>query len=132
VADGRKKPNEGTLLAHIEVLRERAKGFSHETEGRVQVLVRELLENDSSSDDLETLHAYADKLEELVPLIADDKHLRTYWPMSWMERKSGRISSLLQYLVTQGESDYGTLSQNATRALRIVSFSAIRIALPKG
>jgi hypothetical protein len=61
----------------MSVLRERAKRFWQETDGRVHALVRELLENDWSSDDLEMLHVYADKLEELVPLIADDRYLRT-------------------------------------------------------
>jgi hypothetical protein len=66
------------LEAHIEALRERAKRFSHETDGGTQALVRRLLnENDWCMGEKETLHTYADKLEELLPLIADDRHLRT-------------------------------------------------------
>ena len=80
---GRKRAKEAErrkLRSHIEVLKQRARrfcGYKHEHGESLAVgLVIDLLLQDVDYGDTESAHQYADELEELLPLIADDAYLR--------------------------------------------------------
>jgi hypothetical protein len=66
------------LIAHICVLRERVKRFADsDNKQSPMILVQELLDNEKwCKYEDESLHVYADELEELLPLIADRLHLQ--------------------------------------------------------
>jgi hypothetical protein len=84
---GRKKAEEAErrkLRSHIEVLQDRARRFCENGPAPAAGLVNALLSQpvvdvvreQVDYGDMESAHEYADKLEELLPLIADDAYLR--------------------------------------------------------
>ena len=82
---GRKRAKEAErrkLRSHIEVLKQRARRFrDHKDENRPAratglVDVDALIDQKVHYRDMESAHQYADELEELLPLIADDAYLQ--------------------------------------------------------
>ena len=84
---GRKKAEEAErrkLRSHIEVLQDRARRFCENGPAPAAELVNALLSQpvvdvvreQVDYGDMESAHEYADKLEELLPLIVDDAYLR--------------------------------------------------------
>ena len=82
---GRKRAKEAErrkLRSHIEVLKQRARRFrDHKDENRPAratglVDVDALIDQEVDCGDMESAHQYADELEELLPLIADDAYLQ--------------------------------------------------------
>lgn len=72
------------LRSHIEVLQQRARRFCENGPASAVGLVNDLLSQpvvdvlreQVDYGDMESAHEYADELEELLPLIADDAYLR--------------------------------------------------------